>query len=302
MNKGIIIALFIFIALAGLYKNCNYDSWYHLKAGQIIVETKGFPAYDPFYYSLDKVPFTRNYWLFQVVLYSSYALGGYAGITFLHAFFLLLTSFLLYKLARLKTSSLLIIVPVILSVVVEARGRFFPRPELFAMVCFLIMLYLMNLFLIKKTRLIYLIPFIQIVWANSHPSSLFGLVIILCYLAGILIENIFFGSPVESGKRDWSSIKVLLIIFLLTVLGSCLNPDFIKTLTQPITFFLSTKNELLVRAIEEMQGFNIKRDYFSYFTLMLIISGLSFLAKIKKMKSPFTSSGGDVSGSVYFQS
>lgn len=283
MNKGIIIALFIFIALAGFYKNCNYDSWYHLKAGQVIVETKGFPANDPFYYTLDKEPFTRNYWLFQVVLYGVYVLGGFAGITLFHAFFLMLAAFLLYKLARLKTDSVLIIVPVMLSVIIEARGRFFPRPELFAMIFFLLFLYLINLFVIKKSNLIYFIPLIQILWANSHPSSLFGLVIILCYIAGIIIEKIFFKSAVVPKERLHNPVKTLLIILLLSVIGSCINPAFYETLSQPVTFFFSTKKELLVRAIEEMQGFDLKRDIFSYFAFLLIVSALTFLLRGKKL-------------------
>lgn len=186
----IIIVLFIFVILIGVFQNNDFDFWYHLKSGEVIVTQGLFPKNDPFYYSLDHLPFGTDYWLFQVILYGVYKISGFNGITIFHALFFLATIFLLYKVARLKTESLLIIVPVIVIASLEVRRRFFPRPDIFALLFFVLYLFLINLYLEKKKNYLYFIPVIQLLWANSHLSFILGLIILFCYLAGTLVNNV----------------------------------------------------------------------------------------------------------------
>jgi len=62
-----------------------YDLWWHLKAGELIVQTGRVPRCDPFSFTAAGRPWTYHSWLAGVVLYLVHAAGGAAGLVALKA-------------------------------------------------------------------------------------------------------------------------------------------------------------------------------------------------------------------------
>src|SRR5262245_36100275 len=54
------------------------DFWWHLKAGEIIVNTKSIPKTDLFSFTASGNPFILQNWLAEVIYYTTYRAGGLA--------------------------------------------------------------------------------------------------------------------------------------------------------------------------------------------------------------------------------
>jgi len=263
---------------AGIFEICDYDFWYHLASGKLIIKNKGFLQSDPFYYTLQNQSFITDYWLFQIILYIIYSLFNIKGVIIFQTFCFTITIIILIQLAKLITKSNLLIIPVILAFIVEARGRFVPRPELFMMVFAASYIYIINAFIIKKKNYLFLIPLIQIIWVNSHPSFIFGLIILFLYIIGILINNLIL---VKGEKIIDEKIKIFLLILIISMALSFLSPNPLQKIKLPFSFFYETRNELLLQVIQELQGYKLEYDIFTLFSFLLFFSGLTFILKIK---------------------
>ena len=81
-------ALFIIVfAMAAFVMAMLYDPDYfwHLRAGQLIVDTRALPSHDPFSFTRPDAPWVLNAWLFDVVLYYVHSIGGPFGVRLLVA-------------------------------------------------------------------------------------------------------------------------------------------------------------------------------------------------------------------------
>lgn len=274
-----LITLIILLSfLAGIFEICDYDFWYHLASGKLIIENRGSPQSDPFYYTLQNEPFITDYWLFQIILYFIYSIFNIKGVIIFQSFCFATTIIILIQLGKLITKSNLLIIPILLAVIVEARGRFVPRPELFMMIFAASYIYIINAYLIKKKNYLFFIPLIQIIWVNSHPSFIFGLVILFFHIIGMLINNLILIKP---KKIIDEKIKILLLILIISLALSFLCPNPLQKLKLPFSFFYETRNELLLQVIQELQGYKLKYDIFTLYSFLLFFSGLTFILKIK---------------------
>jgi len=132
-------------------------------------------------------PWINSYWLFQGLIYLVYRLGGFAGLILFKAFILLVSFLFLFKTMNPEGNnkyllSLFCLIPAVL----VSNERFIIRPELMSL--FFICLYIHILYKYQKenTRLIYLLPFLQIIWANMHGLAVIGIGLIGLFLAGEL--------------------------------------------------------------------------------------------------------------------
>jgi len=60
----------------------DWDTWWHLRVGQYIVEQKQFPTSDPFSQlgQQEHTPWVAYSWLYELLLYGSFQLGGASGV------------------------------------------------------------------------------------------------------------------------------------------------------------------------------------------------------------------------------
>jgi len=67
-----------------------------------------------------------------------------------------------------------------------ANERFIIRPELMSLFFICLYIHILYKYQKKNTRLIYLLPFLQIIWANMHGLAVMGIGLIGLFLAGEL--------------------------------------------------------------------------------------------------------------------
>ncbi len=295
----IAVSAFILMLLAySLHHISNLDFWLHLKAGECMVKELNIIKTNTFSYIAADNPWTNVYWLFQGLIYIIYYLGGFAGLILFKAFILLVSFLFLFKTMNPEGNkkyllSLFCLIPAVL----VANERFIIRPELMSL--FFICLYIHILYRYQKenTRLIYLLPFLQIIWANMHGLAVIGIGLIGLFLAGELFTWLC-PLPFKWKERKTNRGKNcgrLFLVGVLAALASLVNPFG----TRIISLYLGLPKALMAsgagsggftmpQVIELLpplkENFLFPTQVVFYFKILLIISGLSFLLNIKKIK------------------
>ncbi len=224
------------------------DAFTHLALGRNLVEHHGFPAHEPFSFpSLDQ-PYYNSEWLFDVVLYAAYLAGGTAGVIVLKAAIVALTVAILWldsrawrEPASVQPAGLAIRSAVLTVTALMISHRFVERPDIALMVFLTFTIYALNAYLGTGRRLILLLPLVQILWANMHPSVLVGLVPFAAVLGGgvalrvgtRLIER-WWRLPAAS-MPSWRQLGTVAGVLLGVLVASVVNPYRFTVLTVPFT-------------------------------------------------------------------
>lgn len=198
--RGRDVAWAVLLALAVLafvlFRIDENDPWWHLASGRHLWQTGRFPAEDPFSFLLPGKPWVDEYWLFQLLLLSLWNVGGSAALTLFKA--LLVTGIVLALGAIRRRQGLPWPVYGVLALVtlVALAERLVERPELVTWVCLLAFILLLPRGTAPPTRrALWLLPAIEILWANSHPAFLIGPVLVLICAAGQFLNLLW--------RREW---------------------------------------------------------------------------------------------------
>jgi len=105
-DRILLVLLLACLALAsGLSPITNYDYWWHLKTGALILEAKEVPRADPFSFTAKGEPWVDHEWLFQVASYLRHVALGPAVLVALKALFVLGLALLMARHARREGNS-----------------------------------------------------------------------------------------------------------------------------------------------------------------------------------------------------
>ncbi len=251
------------------------DVWWHLKMGEYMWNSLTIPKTDLFSFTQYGTPWIMHEWFSEIILYGLYWTGGFYGMLAGNMILLGLTYYLLYKLTLLRTNSPLVSAALV-AVTAGLTYQFWVyRPFILGYACFMAFLYLLELYSVNRTKMIWLLPVIMLVWVNAHGSYAMGfLLIILYFFSGVSwsrYEKIVFE---HWTRRDFAN---LLLCLVLTVFAGLINPNGAKTLLYP---FLTIGTSVITDNITEW----LSPDFHSIYTKinLLVILGVFFLISLKK--------------------
>lgn len=203
------------------------DFWWHLKTGQYIAETHALPVPDPFAYTtaLAKTaypaePRTRQFnltheWLAQVLMYSVYRVGGFAGIVLARAGALVGFCALAGLAAYWRRGSFGAAVAVAFAAGSIASTFTTDRPYLITL-----LLLALTLILMELRRWLWLLPPLFLVWANCHGGYFLGWVVLGAYSAEALVHWL--------QKRPDPGSRQLWLVSAICVLVCGINPNGLR--------------------------------------------------------------------------
>ncbi len=186
------------------------DLAYHLRAGEIILDTGHIPSVDTFTFTAAGASWMDQQWGAQVILAAVYRLAGWTGLILLRAALVGLTFGFLFEACRrrgldLRRAAWLTIAAFIVSAVALAL-----RPQLIGMA-----LMTLTLMLVADRRghpgRLWAVPVIVIFWANIHGSFFLGPAI----LGLAWLEDLHERSP--NGHRA-------LVIAVVAAAAALINP------------------------------------------------------------------------------
>ncbi len=182
---ALVVALAAVLALRRLD---NTDTWWHLAGGRWIVTHGGIPSNDPLSWTVPDHPWTNVQWLFDVLIYGLYQLGGPS--------LLVVTAALAYSAA---TALLLVnlrrhLDPLLASLlgafaVLIAQERFAIRPEMISYLLLQVILWLYATGRVAGRKRLWFLPAIMCLFANCHSLFVVGEVMIACQMAGVLLSD-----------------------------------------------------------------------------------------------------------------
>ena len=187
MKNFYAIGLVALAFLLGLFPMLDPDTWWHLAAARMIVESHSVPQVDVLTYTNAGRPWIDVYWLFQLVLLVLYRLGGTSALVFLKACGGALAVGLAL-LSRRRDGHAETLVLAWIPALFLLSGRLCERPELFSMVYLAAFLAVLG-HADERPRLLWILPAVQVLWVNSHGYFVFGPMLVAAYLAGQIVAR-----------------------------------------------------------------------------------------------------------------
>jgi tetratricopeptide (TPR) repeat protein len=212
-------ALLLLLALLAWRSVVDIDVGIHLAGGRWIAEHRAVPTHDPFTWSIRDHAYVAYHWLFQVGLYAAERVAGVTGMAVLRLGLLLATGVLLLTTLRARATSAAAGAALGLAALIASEWRFTLRPELVSLGLAAASLYVLE----RRARRgwIWLLPPIQLVWANTHVHVI-GLAILACY-------------ALEDVVRARSLRTPLVGVGLLSALAALVNPYGVTGALAPLT-------------------------------------------------------------------
>ena len=224
---------FIFLLVVSFftfYNTLDPDFGWHIKTGQLILE-RGIPYQDWYSYTMPDFPWVNHEWFLDIIMYKIYSSFGTYALLFLFLFLYTL-SFFIFKKPNQEFFSFFL--PVLLGYL--ATFYFLGiRPQLLGVLLIAILAKIIDDFLDKSSKLIYIVPLIFLIWVNIHGSFFAGLVILLM----IIFLEIFkkykiwqkfhflkFFNNLTIKELSFEKIRTLILIFIVSFLATLVNPYF----------------------------------------------------------------------------
>lgn len=259
------------------------DIWYHMNSGRYILQNLEIPKNSYFSFVTPPREWVDYYWLFQIIAYMTYEVGGYKALIIVRStLFILITLFIFLIFFEEKRQDdeypFLAIYFLFLSVFIFQRYTLF-RPHTFSYLFLTIFLYVLE----KKKKYVRYLPLLGIAWSNIHGIAYPVIVFVaFSYLVDFMVEKRKKGQVVQ--KEDLPYVLPLLVCGVTPFL----TPHFSRLLVVPfipIAFAKHYIQELSPFSIYDftsirIENFLISRETFVVF--LLFFSLLSLICAIIK--------------------
>ena len=290
IHRVAVCLLFVLLTCLCIHRIIDVDIWWHLKAGQYIVDTRTVPQHDIFSYTSAGHPWIDLHWLYQVLVYLVYRYGGGIGLLLLKCVVILSTFALLFRTSLQRAGVLAAMVPALFAAL--AFERYLPRPEIFTELLVAVYLFILFSFKYRGSRLVFALPFLQIVWVNTEGLFILGVVIVAAFVVG---EGLAWKLPWPSRCREADAVtgrrwRMLFWVAVACVLACFLNPYGVDGALFPFTLYtrLGHGSEVFSATIAELSPppvfrFSTAHPPLFFYNLLAAVSVLSFVANIRRL-------------------
>ena len=241
------------------------DIWWHLRAGQWILQHRAVPGTDPFsYYGADK-PWIVYSWLFDSIMAAVYGRLGLASIAFYEiAVRVALTVTLFHTLRRLlpgfwRAAALTA------AAILAMTGIIGPRPGMLTILLVIVTFdILLSASRTGSTKPLWLLPPMFVLWANWHIQFVYGLFVLGVFAAEPLVNALLRYRP---RKRPALPPAAAWITLAASALATLLNPYGIKIYS---TVFLYAGQTRIYNEITEFRSMTFREPQ-HYLAVLLVL-------------------------------
>jgi len=234
------------------------DVWWHLKTGQLIVETSAVPRVDSFSYTRAGHPWVAHEWLTELFIYGVYRISGQGGLIVVFALIVSAAFYLVFVRSAPNPYSSGVIVLLGAWATAPLWGV---RPQMVSLL--LTSLWLLILERSERNRhlLWWTLP-LTVLWVNLHAAFALGLALLLLFLAGEFLEQ----SP-PARHVNYARFRALAITFTLDLLLIPLNPNSWKMYLYPVD---TLRSKAIQNYIAEWASPNFHDAEYVPFLLLLL--------------------------------
>jgi len=303
MNINRLVMWITFLAIFAMSARVSIDSdtWWHLRAGQWIVENRGIPQVDPFSYTRQGEAWQYPGWLVEAPMYILYETLGPGGLNLWTAVMVTLAFVFLWQ--TLSGGVFLRAFVTILAAAVS--GVYWAaRPYLVTFLLTAVYLWILESYRWKvdedkqAAKRLWWLPVLMVIWANSHGGFATGFILLGVYWFSELVGWLLDWINRQNSSVDQTSANLkpeishhksklfrLSMAGLLMVLAVCLNPSGPIMLAYP---FKTVSIGALGAYIQEWQSPDFhQRAAQPFIWLLLITLGVLGISRKRMALSDF---------------
>jgi hypothetical protein len=253
----------VFIELRGF--RVDPDLWWHIRIGQDILHTRHWPTTDSYSFTVFGTPWLAYEWLGDVTIAFVARFGFMALAALLFVLGAAITIGLFYYASLCaKNSKAGFASTTILSIF--ALGNFTLRPQMFGFLFLIITLIVLEWFRLGRTKALWILPPLFLLWVNAHGSWIIGIGVILLTIAGGLFS---FELGSIQGVRWSDNQRIHLELALLGSLAMIpLTPYGTRLCTYP--FLIASSIPLALTSVSEWLPMPLNTAWGQAFLLLLV--------------------------------
>ena len=264
-------------------KTLQNDTYYTIKIGEHIIQNKGIDMKDPFSWH-EGLEYTYPHWLYDVIIYGIYSIGGMTGIYISTCVFAVILGIAIFetnsKLAKNKVISFFMT----LGVIYLLKDYIAARAQLVTFIMFIIQIFCIEkLVETSKKRYGIGLILISILVANLHVAVWpFMFVLYLPYIAEYIIAIIEEKIAKKYKKQVRENYKISIVRregtkYLIIVMIICAFTGFLTPLgTTPYTYLIKTMQGNTTQNINEHLPMTLINNEPILCTLILLMAILTF--------------------------
>jgi hypothetical protein len=207
------------------------DVWWHLRVGQWVAEHHALPTHDPL--AATHKPWVAYSWLYEVVLYGLTGAFGLAGIVVYRCALAVGVVTALWRLVARRDGHFLRAVVLTGAGALAVAPLFSERPWLVTILFTLLTAdVVLDLRAGGPTRLVWVLPAVFVVWANTHIQFVYGLAVLgLACFAPVLDRGLArTAEAAPDSAAVWGSAgwRRLVLLTLACILATLVNPYHVR--------------------------------------------------------------------------
>lgn len=216
-----IAAVLVIMALPVTRTIQDPDFWWHLRAGQLIIQHGGLLGNDPFTYTVANHHWTMHEWLNEVVFAIEFAVGGLGLIVLVLCAVTWLGLIAIVQKARLRHPGRGPLGMGMLIAVIAGFPIWGPRVQMITFAFATLTLLLVERHLVKGGKAIWVLVPVFLVWSNFHSGFVIGLgFIAIVLVAEVLGEWLHMPDPAPRER-----LRPLLFVLIASTAVSMINPN-----------------------------------------------------------------------------
>ena len=214
-----VAAVLVIMALPVTRTIQDPDFWWHLRAGQLILQHGGLLGNDPFTYTVANHHWTMHEWLNEVLFAVEFAIGGLGLIVLVLSAVTWLGLFAIMQKARLRNPGRGVLGLGMLIAVVAGFPIWGPRVQMITFAFSALTLFLVERYMVRGGKAMWVLVPLFVLWSNLHGEFVIG----LGFMALILVAEVVGGRLHMPDPAQRSRLLPLLYLLIACTAVSMIN-------------------------------------------------------------------------------
>lgn len=212
----IVLFSMVFVLAVRQSVSVDPDLWWHLKAGQQIIDTRSIPHTDDYSFTKQGSEWVAHEWLSEVIMQAIYRVTGLTGLVTIFSLIIVIALWLIYR--RCEGRPYAASIAIVLAAAASSP-LFGVRPQMLTLLLASVYIALLEQF--DTRRIWWLVP-LMLLWVNLHAGFALGLALIGLYIVRAVLDG------------EWNQVRPLIIVLLLCIAVVPLNPNGFRMFSYPL--------------------------------------------------------------------
>ena len=250
----IVLLSMVFVLAVRQSVSIDPDLWWHLKAGEQMIDTRSIPRTDDYSFTKQGSEWVAHEWLSEVIMAAIYRLTGLVGLVTIFSLIIVIVLWLMYRRCDGRPYAAGV---AILLAAAASSPLFGVRPQMLTLLLASIYIVLLERFDPKEhtRRLWWLVP-LMLLWVNLHAGFALGLALIGLYIVRAVLDG------------DWDEVRPLLIVLIVCTAVVPLNPNGFRMFSYP---YETLTSESMAAFIQEWASPDFHKS--TYLPLAVLLLG-----------------------------